>query len=62
MSLGVFEIWPLLKMAFAILLFMESILRLLRLLKDGQASGSVLGLLVRPIYGLAFKDRPAARP
>ena len=60
MSLGVFELWPLLKMAFAILLFMESILRLLRLLKDGQASGSVLGVLVRPVYGLAFKDRPAA--
>ena len=60
-SLGVFEIWALLKLAVALLLFMESILRLLRLVKDGRASGSILAFLVKPVYHLAFKDRPAGR-
>ena len=61
MALGVFELWPLLKAAAALLLFWESILRLLRLMKDGQASGSILAFLIKPFYRLAFKDRPAAR-
>ncbi len=57
-SLGVFELWPLLKLAAALLLFFEGILRLLRLMKDRQASGSILAFLVKPFYALAFKDQP----
>jgi hypothetical protein len=60
-SLGVFELWALVKLAVALLLLMESILRLLRLVKDGRASGSILAFLVKPVYHLAFKDRPAGR-
>ena len=57
-SKGVFEVWGLVKLAVALLLFTESILRLLRLMKNGQASGSLLSLLIKPVYDLAFKDRP----
>ncbi len=57
-SLGVFEIWSLFKLAVAIFLFWESGLRLLRLMRDGHASGSFLAFLVKPVYRLAIKDRP----
>jgi hypothetical protein len=55
---GVFEIWSLILLAVALPLFMESILRLLRLMKDGQISGSFLAFLVKPVYYRAIKDRP----
>lgn len=55
---GRFSAWNLIKLAIAVFLLGESLLRLLQLLKDGRASGSVLGLLVRPLYDRAFKGRP----
>lgn len=55
-ALGTLGAWSLAKLGIAAVLFTESALRILRLLKDGQASGSVLGLFVRPIYDLAIKD------
>jgi hypothetical protein len=58
LSRGVFETGSLVLLAVAVLLFMESALRLLRLLKDGRMSGSCLGFLVKPLYDLAIKDRP----
>jgi hypothetical protein len=57
-SRGVFEIWSLVLLAAAFLLFTESILRLLRLLRDGKTTGSFLAFLVKPVYYLAIKDRP----
>jgi hypothetical protein len=57
-SLGIFEIWSLVLLAAALVLFTESILRLLRLMKDGQPTGSLLAFLVKPVYDLAIKDRP----
>jgi hypothetical protein len=58
-SRGVFEIWSLVLLAAACLLFTESIVRLLRLLWDGKTTGSLLAFLVKPLYYLAIKDRPA---
>ena len=57
-SLGVFKIWGLVLLAAALVLLLESIVRLIRLMADGQATGSFLGFLVRPVYDLAVKDRP----
>jgi hypothetical protein len=57
-SRGVFEIWSLVLLAAALLLFMESVLRLLRLMKDGQITGSFLAFLVKPVYYRAIRDRP----
>ena len=57
-SRGVFEIWSLVLLAAACLLFTESILRLRRLLWDGKITGSFLAFLVKPVYYLAIKDRP----
>jgi hypothetical protein len=62
LSRGVFEIWSLVMLALAIALLTESILRLLRLLKDGRNTGSFLGFLVKPLYCLTIKDKPSARP
>ena len=56
MAQGVLETWSLVKLGIAAALFTESGLRISRLLKDGQASGSVLGVLIKPIYDLAIKD------
>ncbi len=58
LSRGVFEPGSLAFLAVALFLFAECATRLLRLLTEGRASGSVLGLLVRPLYDRAFKDRP----
>ncbi|MGA2531402.1 MAG: hypothetical protein ABSG19_00045 [Candidatus Aminicenantales bacterium] len=57
-SRGVFEIWSLALLGAALLLVMESILRLLRLITDGKTTGSFLAFLVKPVYNLAIKDRP----
>jgi hypothetical protein len=57
-SRGVFEFWSLVLLAAALALLMESILRLLRLIRDGRATGSFLAFLVKPVYYLAIKDRP----
>jgi hypothetical protein len=47
--------------AAALFLFAESALRLLRLLREGQISGSVLGFLIKPLYDRAIKERPVKR-
>jgi hypothetical protein len=60
-SRGVFEIWSLVLFAAALALFMESILRLLRLMGNGQPTGSFLAFLIKPIYKLAIRDRPVPR-
>jgi hypothetical protein len=61
-SRGVFEAWSLLRLAAALALFVESAVRLLRLLGDGRISGSVLGFLVRPLYARAIRARPSPGP
>jgi hypothetical protein len=58
LSRSVFEPGSLALLAVALFLLAECATRLLRLLREGRASGSVLGLLVRPLYDRAFKDRP----
>ena len=60
-SRGVLGIPSLLSSAAALFLFTESALRLLRLLRDGRTSGSVLGILIKPLYDRAIKDRPVKR-
>jgi hypothetical protein len=57
-SLGIIEVWSLIKLAFALVLLAEGLLRLLLLVKDRRASGSLLAFLVKPFYNLAFKDKP----
>ncbi|MDH4272196.1 MAG: hypothetical protein OEW18_09505, partial [Candidatus Aminicenantes bacterium] len=57
-SRGVFEIGSLVLLAAAGALLMESIARLLRLMRDGRATGSFLAFLVKPVFYLAIKDRP----
>lgn len=49
-SEGRLEAWSLIKLAAAVYLLAECILRFLQLLKDGRPSGSVVGLLIRPFY------------
>jgi hypothetical protein len=56
-----FGIWGLFKLAIAVYLLTECLLRLFQVLKDGRAIGSVVGLLVRPFYERTFKDRPLRR-
>ncbi len=59
-SRGIFETGSLALLAVALALFIESVLRLLRLMWGGQATGSFLAFLVKPIYRLAIKSRPAS--
>jgi hypothetical protein len=58
LSRSVFEPGSLALLAVAIFLFAECATRLIRLLTEGRVSGGILGLLVRPLYDRAFKDRP----
>lgn len=52
-----FEIWGLVFLAASLALFIESLGRLIKLMRDGQNTGSFLGFLVKPIYNLVVKDR-----
>ena len=52
---GVFELWNLLWFGAGLFLFLESVLRLLRHVKDGEVTGSVLAVFVKPIYYMAIK-------
>jgi len=54
-SLGIFGIWNALHFVFALLLLIESVLRIYRLLQ-GAVTGSFLAFLVKPIYYMAIKD------
>jgi hypothetical protein len=58
-SRGVFEIWSFVLLAAALPLFLESVLRLLRLMKNGEITGSFLAFLVKPVYYLTIKDDPS---
>jgi hypothetical protein len=58
-STGKIGLWSLATLALAITLFAESAVRLLRLLKEGRPSGSLAGFLIKPLFELAFGDRPA---
>ncbi|MGB7294536.1 MAG: hypothetical protein WBC70_03030 [Candidatus Aminicenantales bacterium] len=57
-ALGVYEIWSLVLLAAGVSLLVESVLRLVRLLSNGETTGSVLAFLVKPIYYMAIKDNP----
>jgi len=57
-SRGVFEIWSFVLLAAALPLSLESVLRLLRLMKNGEITGSFLAFLVKPVYYLTIKDDP----
>ena len=56
---GVFEIWSFVLLAAALPLSLESVLRLLRLMKNGEITGSFLAFLVKPVYYLTIKDDPS---
>lgn len=57
-SAGLFRIPGLIAIACSFALLIESALRLLRLIKNGEVTGSVLGFLVKPIYLRAIRERP----
>jgi hypothetical protein len=58
---GRFGSWNVIRLVLAIGLFAESVSRLVQVLKGGRVNGSVLGLLVGPLYDRAIKD-PPVRP
>lgn len=57
-SQGAFETGSLVLLAAALLLFIESALRLVRLMRNDEISGSLLGFLIRPLYDKAINDHP----
>jgi hypothetical protein len=57
-SLGVYEIFSLLLLAAAFLLIVESVGRLVRLMSNGETTGSLLAFLIKPVYYMAIKDNP----
>jgi hypothetical protein len=61
-SSGVFEIRSLALLGVALALFIESILRLLRLIGNGQISGSFLAFIIKPVFKLLIKDKPFSHP
>jgi hypothetical protein len=54
---GVFEIGSLILLAAAVSLFLEGVVRLIRLM-NGEITGSILAFLFKPIYYMAIKDNP----
>jgi hypothetical protein len=59
MALGIFEIWSLILLAASVSLIVESVVRLIRLLSNGETTGSILAFLVKPVYYMAIKDNPS---
>jgi hypothetical protein len=57
-SLGVYETWSLVLLAAAVLLLVESVVRFVRLMSNGETTGSFLAFLVKPVYYMAIKDNP----
>jgi hypothetical protein len=57
LSLQVHAIPSLVGLAAGAPLFLESIVRLIRLL-GGETTGSLLAFLVKPVYYMAIKDTP----
>ncbi len=58
---GRFGFWTIVGLVLAAGLFAESVSRLGQVLKGGRAGGSVLGLLIGPLYDRVIKD-PPVRP
>ena len=56
-ALRVYETWDLVLLAAGAALFLECVVRLVRLL-DGETTGSFLAFLVKPVYYMAIKDNP----
>jgi hypothetical protein len=42
----------------AVSLLVESVLRLVRLMDNGETTGSFLAFLVKPVYYMAIRDNP----
>ncbi len=59
---GVFRIGHSAGLAFALVLFAESALRMWRLIKDGRAPASLLAALVKPVYDRTVGKRQVSRP
>jgi len=57
-SRGVYEFWSLVLLAAAVSLVVESVLRLVRLMRNGEITGSLLAFLVKPIYYMTIRDNP----
>ena len=57
-SRGVYEIWSLVLLTAAVSLLVESVLRLVRLMSNGETTGSFLAFLVKPVYYMAIRDNP----
>ncbi len=57
-SRGVFEIGSLALFAAALVLLLESVVRLFRLIRNGEITGSLVGFLIRPLHDMAIKDHP----
>jgi hypothetical protein len=57
-SSGIFSGWIALRLAFAVVLLAESVLRLLRHLQSGEVSGSFLGVFIKPVYYMAVRGGP----
>jgi hypothetical protein len=57
LSLGIYEIGSILLSAAAVSLFLECVVRLIRLM-NGEITGSFLAFLVKPVYYMAIKDNP----
>jgi hypothetical protein len=55
--LRIYKTWDLVLLAAGAALFLECVVRLIRLL-NGETSGSFLGFLVKPVYYMAIKDDP----
>ena len=61
-ALGGFGLWGAVKLTAAAGLFAESALRSIRLFGERRVTGSVLGILIRPVYDLSVKDRATPLP
>jgi hypothetical protein len=57
-SLGVYEFWSLVLLAAGVSLLVESVLRFVRLMSNGETTGSFLAFLVKPVYYMAIRDNP----
>jgi hypothetical protein len=62
LSLGILGVRSLLLSVSSVFLLTESVLRLLRLLRGGTISGSVLGFLIKPLYDRVVRQGPRPRP
>lgn len=57
-SRDVYEFWSLVLLAAGLSLLAESVVRLVRLMSNGETTGSYLAFLVKPVYYMAIRDNP----